>query len=73
MSSSFTIQSIGSSIDFKALSEKEHAHMPYIVILIRALQVWKQKHGSCPADIAQREEFKKVVTEMSRHPELLGM
>lgn len=63
---------VGNSIELAALSEKDHAHMPYIVILIHALNAWSREHGSAPASMAEREEFKKIVAGMSRHPELLG-
>ena len=63
---------IGNSIDLAALNEKDHAHIPYIVILIHALKAWNQKHISAPANMTEREEFKKMVASMSRYPELLG-
>ena len=57
----------------KAMDVQQHAHVPYPVLLIRALQEWKAAKGSdLPANFAEKEEFKTLIKGMARsfHDEL---
>ncbi|KIJ64100.1 hypothetical protein HYDPIDRAFT_91029 [Hydnomerulius pinastri MD-312] len=50
------------SLDFGSMDPTEHGHIPYVVILVRVLEDWKQSHGGNPPKTpAERQEFKKSI------------
>lgn len=52
-------------LDFQSMDPTDHSHLPYVVILVRALQTWKQSHdGSPPKSYAEKQEFKQHVLDM---------
>ncbi|GJJ12983.1 hypothetical protein Clacol_007230 [Clathrus columnatus] len=54
------------SINFDSLDDMEHGHVPYVVILVQAMENWKAKHGGPPQAYAEKQEFKKSVEAMRR-------
>lgn len=50
------------------LDDTEHAHVPYLVIFIKALREWKQRHdGIAPLNYADKKQFRTDYVEgMSR-------
>ncbi|KAG8692709.1 hypothetical protein FRC09_011024, partial [Ceratobasidium sp. 395] len=43
----------------------DHGHVPYVCILVRAMQDWKQSHnGNPPASYAEKQAFKAQITSM---------
>eukprot|EP00002_Diphylleia_rotans_P000878 TRINITY_DN10476_c0_g1_i1.p1 TRINITY_DN10476_c0_g1~~TRINITY_DN10476_c0_g1_i1.p1 ORF type:complete len:522 (-),score=107.39 TRINITY_DN10476_c0_g1_i1:188-1753(-) len=59
-----------SSIVFEGLDSAQHSSIPYVVILIRALQDWKAKHdGKFPSSTAEKREFKNEVMSKSIYPD----
>ncbi|KAF9235937.1 hypothetical protein BU15DRAFT_64390 [Melanogaster broomeanus] len=53
------------SLDFESMDPTEHGHIPYVVILVRVLEDWKQSHdGNPPKTYAERQEFKKSILAM---------
>lgn len=59
--------------DMKSLDNMEHKHVPYAIILIKAVHEWKEIHnGKIPANMAEKEEFKTAIKSMARayHDEL---
>ncbi|CAE7323665.1 AXR1 [Symbiodinium natans] len=59
------------SIDFASLNDTEHAHVPYVVILIRALDSWRKRSEgrTLPKTSAEKDEFKDIVSKMRRSPQ----
>lgn len=56
------------SINLDDLDDTEHAHVPYIVIFIKALQSWKASHNNLPPkNYQEKKEFRKHVESMSRN------
>lgn len=54
--------------DFQSLNSMEHAHIPFIVILYRALQHWKESHqGNVPSTAADKKEFQEAVKRLSHN------
>ncbi|KAJ5066886.1 nedd8-activating enzyme e1 regulatory subunit [Anaeramoeba ignava] len=50
------------SIKMEELDEEYRAHVPYVIILVKAIQDWKQKHdGKLPKTRDEQNEFKKAV------------
>jgi len=46
-----------------------HSHVPYPVILIKAVQNWKQTHEKLPSKRAEQDEFKGLIKTMARNPD----
>ncbi|XP_018496955.1 NEDD8-activating enzyme E1 regulatory subunit [Galendromus occidentalis] len=53
------------SIDLESLSRAEHAHVPYIVILLKALDRWREKHGptSLPT-YSEKKDFESIIESL---------
>ncbi|KDQ55457.1 hypothetical protein JAAARDRAFT_71311 [Jaapia argillacea MUCL 33604] len=55
------------SLDFDNMDPTEHAHIPYVVILVRAIEDWKKSHGGQPPKTyAEKKEFKKGLLSMKK-------
>lgn len=57
------------SIDFESLDAVQHAHVPYVIILIRALDIFRRQNEgkSLPSTKEDKEQFKQIVTQMRRN------
>lgn len=60
------LQNLADSINLNELNDTEHAHVPYVIIFIKALQEWLDKHGSTPQNYSERKQFKEHVVAMAR-------
>ena len=50
------------SIDLESLSEVDHSHTPYLVILYKCLEIWKSKNdGKIPRTYKEKENFKEII------------
>ena len=48
--------------EIEAMTEHQHGHIPYVILLLHYLEQWKLAHGgSLPTSYAQKNEFKKLV------------
>lgn len=53
------LQEYADSFNLEALDDTEHAHVPYIIIFIKALESWKDNHGGCiPRNYDEKRAFK---------------
>ncbi|KAF9497006.1 hypothetical protein BDN71DRAFT_1388313 [Pleurotus eryngii] len=58
------------SLDFKSMDPTEHSHIPYVVILVKALEDWKAGHGGLPPQTyPEKQEFKKSIVSMKIKPD----
>lgn len=49
------------------LSDFEHGHLPYVVILLHYLERWKAEHdGSYPSTYKEKTEFRRIVQGVAR-------
>ncbi|KAI9649546.1 hypothetical protein NHQ30_002126 [Ciborinia camelliae] len=48
------------------LSDHEHGHIPYLVLLLHFLGKWKGEHGSYPITYKEKTEFRKTVSNGTR-------
>lgn len=56
-----------SSFDLDAVDDGRHKHVPYVVLLLQALQRWRRDHGGgAPGSSAERAAFKQSVAAMRR-------
>lgn len=56
-------------LDFETehLDSLEHSHIPYVVIVIKALHKWKADHDSqLPKTFQEKDEFKNMIKGMAR-------
>lgn len=53
--------------DMAPLDSLQHGHVPYVVVLIKALHAWKESHeGKMPSSFAEKDEFKASIKAMAR-------
>lgn len=58
------LQEYSDSYVLEELDSTEHAHVPYIVIFIKALQQWKEHHnGLAPQNFTEKKEFRAKYVE----------
>ncbi|KAF4659009.1 NEDD8-activating enzyme E1 regulatory subunit, partial [Perkinsus chesapeaki] len=70
----FTEQVIGSrGGKLEALDGAEHAHVPYVLLLIAALTVWRRQDSrspdSLPSTAEDRQAIKNILTDWRRSPQ----
>jgi len=64
------LQAFADSFVLASLDSGEHSHVPFPVLLIKALADWKQNHnGQVPTDSESRDLFKEAVLQMARKDE----
>ncbi len=62
-----TLQSYTDSIDWASLGDNIHSHIPFIVILVRACELWRSEHdGAMPKDIKEKDAFRAMVRGLRR-------
>ena len=55
------------SVNLDALDDKDHAHTPYVVLLVKALGAWRTTHGgNLPRNFKEKTEFKGTVAALRR-------
>lgn len=55
------------SLDFETMDVTDHAHVPYVYILVRVLEDWKRTHGgAAPRNADEKKEFKKIISGMRK-------
>jgi len=53
--------------DLEQMTEIDHKHVPYIVILVKAVEKFKAKYGRNPNDNqAEKKEFKEIILSMKK-------
>ena len=53
--------------DLDSLSDHEHGHIPYLLLLLYFLEKWKASHnGKPPADYQEKKAFKAMIEEGAR-------
>ncbi|CAG8581525.1 11232_t:CDS:10 [Funneliformis caledonium] len=56
------------TFNFDTLDSMDHGHIPYVVILLKYLEQWKQDHdGKLPSTSAERNEFKQLIQSGKRN------
>lgn len=49
------------SYDLDSMELKDHAHVPYVVILYKYIQEFQQKHGKLPRSYKEKEALKELI------------
>lgn len=56
------LQSYTDEFDMDSLDNTEHANLPYVIILFKYLEKWKEAHnGSVPKNYREKKEFKELI------------
>lgn len=57
------------SFDFASLDDAQHAHVPYVVILIQAIDRFRKENGGkqLPTTREEKDAFKKLIVSMQRN------
>lgn len=54
------------SINLDSLESHEHSHVPYPIILLKAISAWRASHGGQdPTTFPEKNEFKESIKQMS--------
>jgi len=63
-----TLRQFASQFNLQELSDVDHAHVPFIVLLLQALDVWKTDNGGrLPSTRAERDKFKGILESWRRN------
>ncbi|KAF8650721.1 hypothetical protein AX16_005094 [Volvariella volvacea WC 439] len=58
------------SLDLENMDPTDHGHIPYVVILVRALEDWKKSHdGKPPQNSQEKSEFKNYLASLKHKPD----
>ncbi|XP_020709378.1 NEDD8-activating enzyme E1 regulatory subunit isoform X2 [Athalia rosae] len=49
------------SINLDEMDLKDHAHVPYVVILYKYLEKWIQKHGNVPKNYKEKQQLRDMI------------
>jgi len=61
------LQKYSDAVDLENLEPGKHNHVPYVVILIKALHKWRNEHGGkAPETRPDKDAFKKLIAALSR-------
>ncbi|KAI0710486.1 hypothetical protein C8Q76DRAFT_737619 [Earliella scabrosa] len=58
------------SLDLQNMDPTTHGHLPFVVILVRAVDEWRKSHdGNLPKTMAEKKEFKASILAMRIKPD----
>ena len=60
------LEQFAKDLNLETLDSMEHSHVPYVVLLVKAVGEWKAKHEGRLPDYDQRAEFKALVNSWRR-------
>uniref|UniRef100_A0AAV1T7A5 NEDD8-activating enzyme E1 regulatory subunit n=1 Tax=Peronospora matthiolae TaxID=2874970 RepID=A0AAV1T7A5_9STRA len=61
-----TLTEFADSFDLQSLSRRDHAHVPFVVVLLQVREQWARDHdGHMPTTFAEKDAFKKRLQDMA--------
>lgn len=57
------------SLNLDTMDNKEHSHVPYVVLLYKCLQQWNKIHGEPPKNYKEKKKFVELLREGIREKE----
>ena len=58
------------NMDFTSFTDMDHAHIPFVLILLKCLDQWKAENGGqIPKNYKEKLEFKKLINALRRKPD----
>uniref|UniRef100_A0A2P2I2D0 NEDD8-activating enzyme E1 regulatory subunit n=2 Tax=Hirondellea gigas TaxID=1518452 RepID=A0A2P2I2D0_9CRUS len=55
------------SIELESMSDKDHSHVPYVIVVYKFLQQWIHVHGGPPANYREKKSFALMIRDGMRH------
>ncbi|KAI9317551.1 ThiF family protein [Dichotomocladium elegans] len=56
------LEEYADSVDLDALDQTDHGHIPFVVIILKYLSLWKAQHdGQSPTSYSERNRFKELI------------
>ncbi|XP_023214775.1 NEDD8-activating enzyme E1 regulatory subunit-like [Centruroides sculpturatus] len=50
------------SYDFENMNKKDYSHIPYIVVILKYLELWKKEHnGQIPKGYREKDLFREII------------
>lgn len=49
------------NMNLEAMNDNEHTHVPYILLLLHYLELWRHSNGHNPTTYEEKNEFKKLI------------
>ncbi|TMW59730.1 hypothetical protein Poli38472_004799 [Pythium oligandrum] len=63
------LQAYAAQFDLPTLETIDHAHVPFVVILLKAVESWRASHdGVLPKTFPEKNEFKQLIQSMAWGP-----
>ncbi|CAG8506643.1 7372_t:CDS:10 [Diversispora eburnea] len=61
------IEKYAKNLDFDSLDNTDHAHIPYVIILLKYLDQWKREHdGNLPKTYSEKKEYQSIIERGKR-------
>lgn len=51
------------AVDLESMSDKDHSHTPYVVVIYKYLTKWIEEHGSPPSNYKEKKLFAQTIKE----------
>ena len=62
------LQALVDKVDLESLSDMEHAHVPYVIILCKVLEKWRENSDKrFPTSFVEKNDFKALVKATARN------
>ncbi|KAI6190407.1 NEDD8-activating enzyme E1 regulatory subunit [Aphelenchoides bicaudatus] len=64
-----TFQEFGDKMDLENMKHEQHSHIPYVVLLLKTLQIWRTEINdstALPTNYKARKEFTKILMDMQK-------
>ena len=62
-----SLQAHADTFDTESLNDMEPAHIPFAIILLKAMKIWRESHdGQIPKTRDEKAEFKQSIKTLAR-------
>lgn len=62
------LSKLAETIELEKMNDNEHTHVPFILLLLHYMQVWKDQHdGRAPSTFAEKTKFKALIRSGMRN------
>mmetsp|Transcript_8011 Transcript_8011/g.10748 ORF Transcript_8011/g.10748 Transcript_8011/m.10748 type:complete len:612 (+) Transcript_8011:154-1989(+) len=63
-----SLQSLVDEISLENLDDRDHAHVPCVILLLKAMKLWKEKYQktTLPKTLQEKNEYRDIIKSMSR-------
>ncbi|CCG81238.1 putative Ubiquitin-like activating enzyme [Taphrina deformans PYCC 5710] len=62
------LSSLAEDLDLESLNDNQHTHVPYVLLLLHYLAIWKDQHdGNAPKTFDEKSQFKTLIRSGMRN------